>query len=196
MARARKRTPELREHVLDVAVELLARDGVGGFTARRIAAAASTSTPAVYELFGDKGGLVREIFFAGFELLRERLEQVPAAGDPRADLLALGVAYRAFLRENPMLAEVMFSRPFSDFDPAPAEARAGEAVRELIVERVRRALAAAGAATDPTDAAHALVALVQGLGAAERAQRLGSSRTSIERRWRTGVEALLAGLGV
>ena len=31
---------------------------------------AQTSTPAVYELFGDKAGLVREVFFEGFRLLR------------------------------------------------------------------------------------------------------------------------------
>jgi AcrR family transcriptional regulator len=196
VARPRKRTPELREQVIGSAVELLARDGVAGFTARRIAAAASTSTPAVYELFGDKSGLVREIFFAGFELLGERLREAPVCDGPREDLLALVDAYRAFLREQPVLAEVMFSRPFSDFDPQPAEARASAAVRELIVARVERALHASGAAADPTDAAHGLVALVQGLGAAERAGRLGTSRASVERRWTLALDSLLGGLGV
>ena len=33
------------------------------------AAGAATSTPAVYELFGDKAGLVRELFFEGFRML-------------------------------------------------------------------------------------------------------------------------------
>jgi len=45
----------LRDHVLSVAVGLLAREGVAGFTARSVAREAQTSTPAVYELFGDKG---------------------------------------------------------------------------------------------------------------------------------------------
>ena len=57
MPRAKLRTPELRNRVLQVAVAMLAADGAGAFTARRVAEQAGTSTPAVYELFGDKAGL-------------------------------------------------------------------------------------------------------------------------------------------
>jgi AcrR family transcriptional regulator len=181
----------LRDHVLAVAVELLARDGAGGFTARRIAAQASTSTPALYELFGDKAGLVREIFFAGFRLLRVHLEQLRESADARADLIALTALYRDFMRANPVLCEVMFSRPFTDFDPAPAEVQASGGVRELIVAATRRAVEAGVLQGDPTDLAHVLVALVQGLAAAENAGRLGTSRASVERRWRLGVSSLL-----
>src|SRR6201989_1200631 len=108
MPRPKQRTPELRDHVLAVALQLLAREGVGGFTARRLARAADTSTPAVYELFGDKAGLVREVVFAGFRLLRAHLDELPESGDPRAELLAMAESYRGFIRENPVLAEVMF----------------------------------------------------------------------------------------
>ena len=31
--------------------------------------------------------------------------------------------FRSFVRDNPVLAEVMFSRPFADFDPGPRELR-------------------------------------------------------------------------
>ena len=72
MPRPKQRTPELRDHVLHVALATLAADGVTGFTTRNVARQAQTSTPAVYELFGDKAGLVREVFFEG----------VPAAGEP------------------------------------------------------------------------------------------------------------------
>ncbi len=194
MGRVRKRTPELRDHVLAVAVELLANDGVSGFTARRVAAAASTSTPAVYELFGDKAGLLREVYFAGFRLLGDTLSQLEDNAEPRADLVRLVGLYRGFIRENPVLAEVMFSRPFSDFDPGPAELRATSSVRVFIVGRVRRAVEARELVGDATDIAHVLVALLQGLAAAENAGRLGTSRASIERRWRLGVDAVLTGM--
>ena len=46
MPRPKQRTPELRDHVLTAAIELLARDGVAGFTARSVAREAQTSTPA------------------------------------------------------------------------------------------------------------------------------------------------------
>jgi AcrR family transcriptional regulator len=74
--RPKQRTPALRDHVLEVALALLAAEGVQGFTARKVASTAGTSTPAVYELFGDKGGLVRQVFFHGFQLLGARLERL------------------------------------------------------------------------------------------------------------------------
>jgi AcrR family transcriptional regulator len=195
VARPKQRTPELRGRVLSAAVELLDRDGAAGFTARGVATEAQTSTPAVYELFGDKGGLVREVFFEGFRQLRRALAATAETDDPRADLVALAGAYRRFLAENPALGQVMLSRPFTVFDPGPAELAASGAARVFIVERVRRCVDAGVLAGDETDVAHALVALVQGLAAAENAQRLGTTRASVDRRWTLAIEALLDGLG-
>jgi hypothetical protein len=44
--------------------------------------------------------------------------------------------FRVFVRDNPVLAQVMFYRPFADFDPGQAELAAGTATREFIVHRV------------------------------------------------------------
>jgi AcrR family transcriptional regulator len=192
--RAKQRTQELRDHVLQVAVAMLALEGVAGFTTRRVAQEAETSTPAVYELFGDKAGLVREVFFEGFRLLRRRFDRIEVSDDPRADLVRLIRVFRRFVRENPVLAEVMFSRPFADFDPGPAELTAGSAVRELIVARVRRCIHAGILSGDQTDIAHVLVALAQGLSAQETAGWLGTSKASIDRRWNLAVDAVLDGL--
>jgi AcrR family transcriptional regulator len=195
MPRAKQRTPELRDHVLAAAVELLARDGVAGFTARGVAREADTSTPAVYELFGDKGGLVREVFFEGFRLLRRRLDSLPDCCDPREDLVQIVSVYRDFVRENPVLGQVMLSRPFADFDPSRAEEQASGSVRTFIVERVRRCVDAGLLRGEETDIAHVLVALAQGLVAAESTGRLGTTRASIDRRWALAVSAMLDGLG-
>jgi AcrR family transcriptional regulator len=192
--RAKQRTRELRDHVLQVAVAMLAIEGVAGFTTRRVAQEAATSTPAVYELFGDKAGLVREVFFEGFRLLLRRFDRIGVSDDPRADLVRVVRVFRTFVRENPVLAEVMFSRPFADFDPGPAEITAGSAVRELIVARVRRTIDAGILRGDPTDVAHVLVALAQGLAAQEAAGWLGTSKASIDRRWDLAVDAVLDGL--
>ncbi len=194
MPRVKQRTPQLRDHVLQVAIGMLESEGVAGFTARRIAHEADTSMPAVYELFGDKAGLVREVFFEGFRLLRRRLEAPVEPLDPLAGLLRVIEIFRVFVREHPGLAEVMFSRPFADFDPGPAELKAGGAVREFIVERVRRCLKAGVLAGDAVDIAHVLVALAQGLAAQESAGWLGTSKASVERRWRLAVGATLRGL--
>ena len=117
MPRAKQRTPALRERVLHVALAMLADDGAAGFTTRKVAEGASASIPAVYELFGDKSGLVREMFFEGFRILRRRFDQLEESDDPRTDLVRIVEMLRKFVRDDPVLAELMFSRPFSDFDP-------------------------------------------------------------------------------
>jgi len=192
--RPKQRTPQLRDHVLSVALQLLATDGVAKFTTRSVAQQSHTSTPAIYELFGDKSGLIREMFFEGFRMLRRQLDATSQTDDPRADLIQLVGLYRSFLRQNPVLAEVMFSRPFSDFQPSASELQAGSSVRTLIVARVSRCIDAGVLHGNDTDIAHVLVALVQGLGAADTARRLGSSRASVERRWALAIDAVLDGL--
>jgi AcrR family transcriptional regulator len=195
MPRAKQRTEQLREHIVQVAVAMLAADGVGGLTTRKVAEQAQTSPPAVYELFGDKAGLVREVFFEGFRLLGDSFARLRDSDDPRADLIRAVQVFRIFVRHNPVLAQVMFSRPFADFDPGPAELQAGAATREFIVRSVRRCIDAGIIDGDQTDIAHALVALAQGLAMQEAAGWLGSSRASVNRRWDLAVRALLAGLG-
>lgn len=196
MPRAKQRTPELRAHILEVATATLADEGVAGFTTRRVASEAGTSVPAVYELFGDKAGLVRELFFEGFRQLRQRLDPLEATTDPVADLIGIVNVFRAFARDHPTLAAVMFSRPFADFDPGPEELAAGSAVRSFVVEHVRRGADVGLFTDDPTDIAHVLLAMMQGLATQESAGWLGTSRESIDRRWALGPLAFLAGLAL
>jgi AcrR family transcriptional regulator len=192
--RPKKRTPALRDHVLEAALAVLAAEGAQGFTARKVASTAGTSTPALYELFGDKGGLVREVFFHGFQLLGARLRRLTETSDQRADLIATFEAFRQFARANPILAEVMFSRPIADFQPGPDETRATAEVREFITGRVGRCTDAGILAGDPADIAHVLLAAAQGLAAQETAGWLGTSKASADRRWKLGIHAILDGL--
>ena len=194
MPRTKQRTPELRDRVVEAALDLLAESGAVGVTARSLATRADTSPPAVYELFGDKAGVVRALYFEGFRRLSEALSGLRESDDSVADLWALAAAYRTFVRNNRDLAEVMFSRPFTDFAPGPDELVATSSVRILIVDRVRRCIDARRLQGDETDLAHVFVSLVQGLAFAEAAGRLGTSTESVERRWRLGVAALLSGV--
>ena len=194
MPRPKQRTPELRDHVLSVAIELLARDGVAGFTARNVAREAQTSTPAVYELFGDKGGLIRELFFEGFRLLQRQLETFVETEDPRADVIQIVELYRGFIRENRVLSEVMFAHPFTDFEASRSELRAAGSVRRFVVERVRRCIDAGLLHGDEADIALVLIAFTEGLAVAGNADRLGASREAIDRRWALAVNAVLDGL--
>jgi len=196
MPRTKQRTPELRGRVLAAAVELLADEGAVGLTARTLAARADTSPPALYELFGDKSGVVRELYFEGFRRLFGELAALAETADPVADLWSLATSYRRFIRTNRELAEVMLSRPFTDFSPGPEELAATNSVRVLIVGRVRRCIDAGRLRGDEVDVAHVLVALIQGMAFAEAAGRLGTSTDSIERRWRLAIGTTINGFTV
>jgi AcrR family transcriptional regulator len=193
MPRAKQRTPQLRNRVLEVAVNALGEHGVSGFTTRRVAELAGTSVPAVYELFDDKAGLIRQVFFEGFRLLGRELATVPATDDPLTDVAALAQAFRRFCVQRPALAQVMFTRPFASFDPSPEDVAAGTAVRELIIGRIKRCIDAGLMVGSPTDIGHVLLALVQGLAVQEAGGGLGNSAASVNRRWQIGVKTLLRG---
>jgi AcrR family transcriptional regulator len=192
--RVKQRTPELRATLLQVAISVLASEGVEGFTTRRVAEQARTSTPAVYELFGDRAGLVREMFFEGFRRLRARFDQLSESGDPGGDLLDAIYAFRSFARDNPQLVQLMFTRPFSDFDPAPQDLLAGRSTREFVIRRVRRCLDGGVMSGDATDIAHVLLAVCQGLAIQETAGWLGTSDKSRDRRWALATRAVIEGM--
>ena len=194
MPRRKLRTPDLREGLLREAVAVLEEEGPIALRARRVASAAGTSTGALYELFGDKTGLVRAIFYEGFRMLAERLDAATRTDDPRADLVALLRVSRTFALDHPMLFEVMYARPFGEFDPTPDDLRVGRGLYDLVVQQVKRWLVDAGAEIDPIDGAHTLIALNRGLIATELAGLLGTSGASRERRWELALEAQLDGL--
>ena len=194
MPRLKQRTNALRERGLATALAVLAEDGVTGLTTRAVARRAGASVPAIYEVFGDKAGLIREVFIEGFRLLGADLSALPANEDPLDALQELAERFRRFMVRNPTLAEVMFSRPFADFDPTADEAKAAVTVRRIFVRHVRTAVDAGVLAGDPTDIALVFFTLVEGLAAAENARRLGSSKRSVDRRWRLAITALFRGL--
>ena len=139
--------------------------------------------------------MVRELYFEGFRRLLADLSSLAETDDPMSDLWALATGYRRFMRANRALTDVMFSRPFTDFSPGPDELAATSSVRVLIVARVRRCIDAGRLRGDETDVAHVFVAMIQGMGFAEAAGRLGTSTESVERRWRLAIGTLFNGFG-
>jgi AcrR family transcriptional regulator len=194
MGRPKLRTDEVRHELLRQAMVILEREGPPALRARRIADDARTSTAALYEFFGDKAGLIRAVFFEGFAALHAALVAVPRTDDARRDLVALLGASRKFALARPMLFEVMYARPFVEFDPSAEEVEVGNEIYRLCVKAVGRWLRAEGSAKSAVDAAHVLVATHRGLVAAELAGLLGRSEATRRRRYALGVETVLAGL--
>lgn len=192
MGRPKQRTEELGAHVLSVALGMLEAGDVA-LTARSVAAAADTSTAALYELFGDKAGLVRAVAAEGFRRLLGELEAVAHTDDPRADLVAGLAATRRFALAHPMLFEVMFSRPLAEFGEGAVDADVTAGIYRAVLGRVDRCLRAGVLRGNRVDVAQVLIATNRGLIASQLAGILGSTRASQDRRWRLAIDTLLAG---
>lgn len=141
MARPKLHDDALRIRLLNAAGSLLTSEGPDALSLRRLAAAAGTSTSAVYALFGGKPGILRGLFIEAFTRFAAHLNTVTPSKDPLADLLALGRAYRASALADPHLYAVMFGSPVPGFGPAPEDYAHAETTFTPLLDTVRRAVA-------------------------------------------------------
>ena len=197
MPRPRLHDDALRARLLEVASAAVSERGPAGLTVREAAGAAGTSASAVYALFGSREALVAAVAEEGFRRLAAHLEAVVPTDDPAADLLALGLAYRASALADPHFYRVMFAR--TDTSSPGVEHRTFGVLRDAVA----RVLADGAPADVPrggqdaaTRAALGLWAHVHGLVGLELAGLLpGSAATAAaryERSLRTVGPALLA----
>ncbi|EHR61943.1 TetR/AcrR family transcriptional regulator [Saccharomonospora cyanea] len=96
----------LRRAVIDAAVEVIARDGIGAISLRELARRAGVSHAAPAHHFKDKAGLLTAIAIEGFEMLADSLEE--ALNTASLPLLELGTRYVRFAVEHPGHFEVMY----------------------------------------------------------------------------------------
>lgn len=82
--------------------------GVGALTARKVTAAADTSTIAVYRLFDGMPGLLNAVADETFRRFAQCLADIPTTKDPVADVFALGAAYRQYALDNRQRYQLMF----------------------------------------------------------------------------------------
>lgn len=134
MARPRVHDDALRTRMIERAAAIIAERGAAGLSLRRLADESGTSTSAVYALFGNRDGLVRAVAEEAFRRFAAHLAAVEQTEDPLADMLTLGVAYRASALAEPFFYQVMFDSgparvPVGDVAAQPAFAVLRAAVR-------------------------------------------------------------------
>jgi AcrR family transcriptional regulator len=194
VARPRTHDDKLRLRLLDEGGRLLAAEGPAALTVRRLAEQAGTSPSAVYGLFGDKWGLVEEMFMEGFRRLTSRFDALERTDDPLADLRALGQAFRDNTLANPHLYDLMFGRPFPQFDPAEKNTTFALATFQALVDAVQRCIdARLLAGNDAMGLASILFAQVHGLAHLELAGWLGT-REMADLLWERAMAATMRGL--
>lgn len=150
--------------LLSAASELLASEGPTALTVRRISAAAHVSTMSLYDRFGDKNGVVDELFIAGFEELSKAVSRASQKADSPLDALAAGLkAYRRWALANRTHCSVMFGGVFADYMPSPLAQVIAQQAFEILVEGVRKAMdAGALRSQDPLAVASSLWASTHG----------------------------------
>lgn len=126
-----------RQRIIEAAAGLLAREGRDAVTTRAVAVAAGVQPPAIYRMFGDKGGLLDAVAEYGFATFLATKHVDPDPPDLIEDLRGGWDLAVEFGLANPALFTLMYSEPTR---PASAAFRAG---LEVLMGRIRR-LAAGG----------------------------------------------------
>ena len=164
MARPKLHDDALRVRLLEQAVRTLSEDGPEGLRLRRLAADVDTSTTAVYSLFGGKPGLLQALFDEAFARFGRRLSEVEFTGDPRGDMMALGLAYRANALAEPHFYQVMFGQVGNAVTPSEESRAQAESTFQPLVGAVARAIEAGQVRdADPVVVATTMWATLHGL---------------------------------
>jgi AcrR family transcriptional regulator len=104
--RQREKT-QVREKILDAALEFFAREGVEGVTMRALADAIEYSPPVIYAHFRDKDAIIRELCNRQIRGLAQAFSTFGAL-DPVERLRRIGYAYTDFAVEHPSHFRFLF----------------------------------------------------------------------------------------
>ncbi|GAA3274120.1 TetR-like C-terminal domain-containing protein [Paenarthrobacter aurescens] len=166
MARPVIHDQHVQSRLLAVTAELVDREGPARVTLRDVAAAAGTSTTAIYSLFGGKAQLLTAAVDHGFRSFGDSQREAAKEG-----LLGLGRAYRAWALEHTALYRLMFGGALSAYvDCSPTPEVASESMLPLVEAVVTAQRAGALRMDDPTLVAMAIWGQVHGLVSLELAQ--------------------------
>jgi len=116
----------VHDKLIEAAYDLLVSEGPSALTVRRIASEAGMSTMNVYSRFGDKDGIVEQLFMRGYVILAEMLETARQSGDPATGLRQTAFALREFALQNVSMYRLMFLGAVPDYVPSDLAQGYGE----------------------------------------------------------------------
>jgi AcrR family transcriptional regulator len=130
---------DLKNALIKAGVEILAKEGVGGLSLRKVAQRAGVSHSAPYAHFPDKQSLIAAISTEGFNQLYSELDAVvsPYIGDPKKQLIEGSRAYVQFALNNSDTFKIMFSGVLEKEKDYPAFVEISHKTFERVVGIVR-----------------------------------------------------------
>jgi AcrR family transcriptional regulator len=134
---------DLRQGLIDSALEMLEEVGAEGLSLRGVASRAGVSHAAPYRHFQDKESLLAAVAEDGFHKMFTRMmEAMKGVETPREQLLEMGVAYVGFAQEHPTHLRLMFGPHMASMDRHDCAREAGWICHTKLVEVVRACQAA------------------------------------------------------
>lgn len=132
----------LREALIEAALDLIAKKGPAGFTFADAARSAGVSAAAPYRHFRDRDALLADVARRGFELFAAHLDRGWNDGrpDPFTAFENVGRAYLAFAREEPAYYSAMFEAGLSLEDDPDLREAAGHSF--VVLRKASEALCA------------------------------------------------------
>jgi AcrR family transcriptional regulator len=126
----------LKQSLLDSAVELIGEVGPQAFTLREVARRAGVSHNAPYRHFRDKDDLLAAVSAQGFDRLTEEMNQAMAQGSSAAERWRLaGRAYVQFALQSPQHLLVMFETPEPE-EQRPEYAEAARRAFQVLLDAI------------------------------------------------------------
>jgi AcrR family transcriptional regulator len=145
----------LKNALIEAGVDILAEEGVGGLSLRKVASRAGVSHAAPYAHFADKQALIAAISTAGYCRLYERMQALIAkySNDPLRQLVEVACAYVDFAGSDPAHFKVTFSGVIEKEKEYPAFVEVSQKTLRLVIQIVEACQASGVLKPGPADAA-------------------------------------------
>jgi AcrR family transcriptional regulator len=147
-----------RRQILEVAAELLEREGAQALSTRAVAAAAGIRAASLYQLFGDKNGLLSALAIHAFDLYLAQKHTLSSSGDPVDDMRRGWDAHVDFGLKHPAFYLLMYGTDRPGHRPPAAQE-----AQELLMTFLSRAASEGRLRVPPILAAHLTLAAVTGV---------------------------------
>lgn len=161
---------DLKNALIKAGIKILADEGIGGLSLRKVAKHAGVSHSAPYAHFSDKQALIAAIATEGHTRIYERISAIiEAYNDPLQQLVRGALAYLEFGLEETDLFRITFSGVLAQERDYPAFVEISQRNFQLIRQVVERCQANGVFPTEPANliaqslwgAVHGLVSLLQ-----------------------------------
>ncbi len=131
-----------RQEILDAAVDLYLRDGLDGFSMRKLARAVGVTAPALYRHYEGKEHVLSDVMREAYRAFIQVLYRALEGATPLDRFFRAGEGYLDFALKHPRWYRILFARPEElGMERLPDDIEAmGCAIHQFWIDRVRECI--------------------------------------------------------